>query len=136
MYYGRTKLQQGRLRGETPFRLTFGSKVAIPIKIGLASLRVTSYNEYQNKEELKTNLDLIGEGRNEAQQRMAKYQGAMTRYYNRRVRVRRFNPSRPRTQKKYPRQLKIPHRESWDQTRKAHMRSSTPHDKEHITSGA
>jgi len=80
--------------------LTFGSKVAIPIKIGLASLRVTSYNEYQNKEELKTNLDLIGESRNEAQQRMAKYQGAMTRYYNRRVRVRRFNPSRPHTQKK------------------------------------
>ena len=47
----------------------------MPIKIGLASLQVTSYNEYQNKEELKTNIDLIDEGKNEAQQRMAKYQG-------------------------------------------------------------
>ena len=63
------------LIGETPFRLTFGSKVVIPIKIGLASLQVTSYNEYQNKEELKTNLHLIDEGKNEAQQTMAKYQG-------------------------------------------------------------
>lgn len=79
------------LTWETPYRLTFDSEVVIPMEIGLASLRLTNYNEYQNEEELKTNLDLIDEVRNEAQQRMEKYQGAITRYYNRRVKIRRFS---------------------------------------------
>ena len=59
-------------RGETPFRLMFDFEAVIPVEIGLTSLRVTNYNEYQNEEELKTNLDLIDEVRNEAQQRMEK----------------------------------------------------------------
>ena len=35
---------------------------------------------------------MIDEVKNEIKQRMEKYQGAMTRYYNKRIRVRRFNP--------------------------------------------
>jgi len=35
---------------------------------------------------------LIDEVRDEAQQRMKKYKGAMARYYDKKVKVRRFNP--------------------------------------------
>ena len=36
-------------------------------------------------------MDLIDEVRDEAMKRMEKYRGAMARYYNKKVKVRRFN---------------------------------------------
>ena len=42
--------------------------------------------------ELNANLDLIDEVRDEAQMRMMKYKEAMAKYYDRRVKIRRFNP--------------------------------------------
>lgn len=80
------------LTGETPFKLTFGFKVVIQVEVRLTSIRVKTYEEQKNQQELNSNLDLINEVKDEAQQRMTKYKGAMARYYEKKVKVRRFNP--------------------------------------------
>ena len=79
--------------GEMPFRLTFGTEVVILVEVGLTSIRVKAYEEQVNQQELSSNLDLINEVRDEAMKRMMKYKGAMARYYNKKVNVRRFNTS-------------------------------------------
>lgn len=96
---------------ETPFQIDVWLWSCHSRRDWIGKFTGTGYNEYQNEEELKTNLDLIDKSKNEAQQRMAKYQGAITRYYNRRVRIRRFNQETSYIVK-YPKQLKIPHKES------------------------
>ena len=79
--------------GETPFRLTFETKVVIPVEVWLTNIRVKAYEEQRNHQELNNNLDLIDEVRDEALRQMEKYRGAMARYYNKKVKVRRFNIS-------------------------------------------
>ena len=75
---------------ETPFKLTFGTEAVIPIEIGLTTLRTTFHKEEENKGQLRLNLDLLDETRERAAQRIALYQGKMTRYYNTKVKLRRF----------------------------------------------
>ena len=77
--------------GETPFRLTFDTKAVISVKVGLTSFWVKNYEDQKNQQELNSNLDLINEVREEAMKRMAKHKEAMARYYNRKVKVKRFN---------------------------------------------
>ena len=77
--------------GETPFKLTFGTKVVILVEVGLTSYRVKTYEDQKNQQELNSNLNLIDEVRGEVIKRMAKHKEAMARYYNRKVKVRRFN---------------------------------------------
>jgi len=77
--------------GEMPFRLTFGTEVVIPVEVGLMNLRVKTYEGQKNQQGLNSNLDLIDEVGEEAVKRMAKHKESMTRYYNRKVKVRRFN---------------------------------------------
>ncbi|XP_075660269.1 uncharacterized protein LOC142630155 [Castanea sativa] len=76
---------------ETPFRLTFGTEAIIPVEVGLTSFRVKTYEDQKNQQERNSNLNLIDEVKEEAMKRMAKHKEAMARYYNRKVRVRRFN---------------------------------------------
>ena len=77
--------------GETPFKLTFGTEAVIPVKVGLTNIWVKAYKEQTNHQELNNNLDLISEVRDEALKRMEKYRGVMARYYNKKVKVKRFN---------------------------------------------
>ena len=77
--------------GETPFRLTFGTEAIILVEVGLTSYQVKTYEDQKNQQELNSNLDLIDEVREEAIKRMAKHKEAMAKYYNRKVKVRRFN---------------------------------------------
>ena len=76
--------------GETPFRLTFGIEAVIPVEVGLTNLRVKTYECQKNQQELNNNLDVIDEVREEAIKRMTKHKEAMARFYNRKVKVRRF----------------------------------------------
>ena len=78
-------------KGETPFNLTIGTEAVIPIEIGLTSLRKEFFDECSNDNELKLNLDCLDEVRDQASQRMAKYQQKMAEYYNQRVKLKRFN---------------------------------------------
>ena len=54
------------LIGETPFNLTYGTEVVIPIKIGLISLMKEFFNERSNDDQLKLNLDCLDEDRDQA----------------------------------------------------------------------
>ena len=49
--------------GEKPFRLAFGSKAIIPIKVGLASYKIAHHDEGRNKEGIRLHLDLLDEVR-------------------------------------------------------------------------
>ena len=59
--------------GETPFNLTYGTEIVIPVEVGLTSLRREFFNEQINDDQLKQNLDYLDEVRDQASQRMAKY---------------------------------------------------------------
>ena len=61
------------------------------MEVGLTSFWVKTYEDQKNQQELNSNLDLIDEVREEVMKRMAKHKEAMARYYNRNVKVRRFN---------------------------------------------
>ena len=63
----------------------------MPVKVGPVSYQVKTYENQRNQQELNSNLDLIDEVREEAMKRMAKHKEAMARYYNRKVKMRRFN---------------------------------------------
>ncbi|XP_075640212.1 uncharacterized protein LOC142611953 [Castanea sativa] len=78
--------------GETPFKLAFGTKVVIPVEVGMLSLRRTCYDEHNYDKGLKLAFDCLPEVRDDAAQRMALYQERMTKYYNQRVKLKHFNP--------------------------------------------
>jgi len=52
----------------------YGTEAVIPIEIGLTSLRKEFFSEDSNNDQLKLNLDCLDEIRDQASQRMAKYQ--------------------------------------------------------------
>uniref|UniRef100_A0A2N9GP36 RNase H type-1 domain-containing protein n=1 Tax=Fagus sylvatica TaxID=28930 RepID=A0A2N9GP36_FAGSY len=76
--------------GETPFRLTYGTKAVIPVEIGLTTWRTNNYDEGSNDVQLRSNLDLVDEVRDQAEARTRVYQQRMARYYDRRVKHREF----------------------------------------------
>jgi hypothetical protein len=76
--------------GETPFRMTYGSEVVVPVKIGLTTLRTSTYDDQQNEEQIHLNLDLIDEVREMAETRMKRYQKNMACRYNAKVKPRQF----------------------------------------------
>uniref|UniRef100_A0A2N9F216 Uncharacterized protein n=1 Tax=Fagus sylvatica TaxID=28930 RepID=A0A2N9F216_FAGSY len=75
---------------ETPFKLTFGTEAVIPVEIGLTTLRTTFHKEEENKGQLRLNLDLLDETRDKAARRITLYQEKMAKYYNTKVKLRRF----------------------------------------------
>uniref|UniRef100_A0A2N9IUA0 Uncharacterized protein n=1 Tax=Fagus sylvatica TaxID=28930 RepID=A0A2N9IUA0_FAGSY len=77
--------------GETPFRMTFGNEAVVPVEIGLTTLRTSVYDEQQNEEQLRLNLDLIDEVRETAEARMKRYQEKMARHYNSKVKPRQLS---------------------------------------------
>ena len=68
--------------GKTPFNLTYGTEAVIPVKVGLTSLRKEFFDEQDNDDQLKHNLDLVDEVREQATQRMTKYKQKIAEYYN------------------------------------------------------
>ena len=68
--------------GETPFNLTYGTEAVIPVEVGLISLRREFFDEQDNNDQLKHNLDLVDEVREQVAQRMAKYKQKIAEYYN------------------------------------------------------
>uniref|UniRef100_A0A2N9F6T8 Uncharacterized protein n=1 Tax=Fagus sylvatica TaxID=28930 RepID=A0A2N9F6T8_FAGSY len=76
--------------GETPFRLTYGTEAVIPVEVGLTTWRTNNYDEESNDAQLRSNLDLVDEIRDQAEARTRVYQQRMARYYDRRVKHREF----------------------------------------------
>ena len=77
--------------GETPFNLTYGTKAIISVEVGLTSLKREFFDEQDNNDQLKHNLDLVDEVRDQVAQRMAKYKQKIAEYYNQRVNLKKFN---------------------------------------------
>jgi hypothetical protein len=76
--------------GETPFGMTYGSEAVVPVEIGLTTLRTSTYDDQQNEEELRLNLDLINEVWETAETRMKRYQKNMAYHYNVKVKPKQF----------------------------------------------
>ena len=76
--------------GESPFNLAYETETMISLEIGLPSTRVEQYNESNNSECQRANLDLLPELRHEAQLRMATYRQKIARYYNTKVKPKIF----------------------------------------------
>ncbi|XP_075640454.1 uncharacterized protein LOC142612222 [Castanea sativa] len=66
-------------------------KAVIPVEIGLTCLRKEFFDEHSNDDQLKLNLDCLDEVRDQASQRMAKYQQKMAEYYNQKVKLKIFD---------------------------------------------
>ena len=77
--------------GETPFKLAYGSEAVIPAEMYMASHRVMKYQDEENQEQLRLNLDLIDEVRMDAKQRIARYKNLMAKQYDAMVKTKRFN---------------------------------------------
>ena len=56
---------------ETPFSLTYGAQVVIPLETGFPTTRTSSFNPKDNDEQLTRNLDLIEEKREDAMVQLA-----------------------------------------------------------------
>ena len=63
-----------RSTGETPFSMTYGAKVMIPLETGFPTLRTSSFTPSSNNELLENSLDLIEERRENAIVQLAYYQ--------------------------------------------------------------
>ena len=66
--------------GETPVNLTYGTKVVVPVEVGITSLRREFFNKQSNYDQLNLSLDCLDEVRDRASQRMTKYQRKMVEY--------------------------------------------------------
>ena len=76
---------------ESPFNLTYGTETMIPLEIELPSTRVEQYNEQNNSEYWRADLDLLLKVRQQAQVRMAAYRQRVIRYYNAKVKPKVFH---------------------------------------------
>ena len=77
--------------GETPFKLAYGSKSVIPAEVHMANHRVIKYQDEENEEQLRLNLDLIDEVRMDAEQMTTRYKNLTARQYNAMVKPKHFN---------------------------------------------
>ena len=77
--------------GETPFKLAYGSEAVIPAEVHMVNHRIMKYQDEDNEEQLRLNLDLIGKVRMDAEQRTARYKNLRARQYNAMVKPRHFN---------------------------------------------
>ena len=76
---------------ETPFKLAYGSEAVIPAKVHMAYHMVMKYQDKDNEEQLRLNLDLIDEVKADAEHKAAKYKNLMARQYDAMVKPMRFN---------------------------------------------
>ena len=75
----------------TPFKLAYGSEAVIPVEVHIANHRVMTYQDKDNEEQFRLNLDLIDKVRTDAEHRTARYKNLMARQYDAMVKPRRFN---------------------------------------------
>ena len=81
-----------RSTGETPFSITYGAEVVIPLESGFPTIRTSSFNPKDNDEQLARNLDLIEEKRENAMVQLAYYQQKLKQDYDANVRLRPLTP--------------------------------------------
>ena len=73
---------------ETPFSMTYGAEVVIPLETGFPTSRTSSFNPRDNDEQLTKSLDLIEEKRENAMVQLAYYQQKLKQGYDANVKLR------------------------------------------------
>ena len=77
--------------GEMPFRLTYGTEAVIPVEVGVANTKRTTFSKEENDDKLRVNLDCLDGVRDKASSKMTEYQWKMAEYYNKRVKLRQLD---------------------------------------------
>ncbi|XP_071739404.1 uncharacterized protein [Rutidosis leptorrhynchoides] len=67
---------------ETPFSLVYGSEAVIPTEINVPTMRIVSFDESSNSEELRENINLVEERREMAPIKEAINKQRIANYYN------------------------------------------------------
>ena len=75
---------------DTPFNLAFEVDAVIPVEIGINSLRVSHYNLEQNEANIRANLNLLEEIREEASVKVTARQKIVAQYFNKQVKAKIF----------------------------------------------
>ena len=73
--------------------MTYGAEAVIPLETGFPMSRTSSFNLSDNDEQLKKNLDLIEEKRENAMVQLAYYQQRLKQGYDSNVKLRPLTPS-------------------------------------------
>ena len=76
--------------GATPFLLTYGAEVVIPLEITHVSSWVEAFKPEANEQGMRLALDLIDKVRDEANAKIVEYQKRTSSYYNLQVKGRAF----------------------------------------------
>ena len=76
--------------GETPFTITYGVEGMVPVKVGVPSHRRKFYDQDTNHKLMCGKLDLLKETRAQAQLHAASYQQRSARYFNSKVKEKRY----------------------------------------------
>ena len=77
-----------RSTGETPFSMTYGVEVVIPLESGFPTLRIDQFSAKENNCLLSTSLELVEERREVATMKMANYQQRLKQGYDKGVKLR------------------------------------------------
>ena len=77
---------------EMPFFMVYGTESVIPIEIRIPSFRTSNFDKKNNEIELRLNLDLLDENREQTEIHQATYKHQVAKYYNQRVKYRSFLP--------------------------------------------
>ena len=77
---------------ETPFSMTYGAEVVIPLETGFPTLRTSTFTSDGNDELLKKSLDLIEERKENAMVQLAYYQHKLKQGYDANVKLRPLAP--------------------------------------------
>ncbi|XP_052163120.1 uncharacterized protein LOC127780228 [Oryza glaberrima] len=77
-----------RATGETPFFLVYGAEAVLPSELSLGSPRVALYNEANQDDLRRDDLDYLEERRRRVALCAARYQQSLRRYHQRHVRAR------------------------------------------------
>ena len=77
-----------RSTGETPFSMSYGAEVVIPIETGFPTLRTQTFNPNDNNRLLERSLDLLEERKENAMIQLAYYQHKLKQGYDAKVKLR------------------------------------------------
>ena len=76
--------------GKTPFSLAYGVEAMIPVEVGIPSLQRDTYDKNENHTLMSYELDLLEEKRDLVALRITSYKRRSERYFNLKVKERRF----------------------------------------------
>ena len=70
--------------------MAFGADTVIPVEIGINTLRVSHYDSQQNEVNIRANLDLLEEMKEDASVKAAARQRSVAQHFNKQVKARLF----------------------------------------------